>query len=70
MEELLRHLETAQKMVEKFYEAGKDLPTEMYFAAVAMMVEERCKSDGTDAREKFKILYDSSVQIFDEMGKY
>lgn len=52
------------------YETMKDLSLEWYLATVAMLVEEKCKAEKADAVQMFRNLYESAIQVNDDLGKY
>ena len=70
VDELIRQVELAQSMVNTFVTEGKELSWELFFAAVAMVVEERCKSNGVDARDVFRNLADASEIVYERLGPY
>lgn len=62
-------VEMAKKM-DAMYKLGMDVDFVEFMAIVAMLVEEKCKADGHDAVEAFKNLYETSVLVNDQLGKY
>lgn len=41
-----------------------------WMSAICMVLEEKCKADGLDMVETCKRIYDSAVQVNEELGKY
>lgn len=62
-------VEMAKKM-DAMYQLAMDVDFVGFMAIVAMLVEEKCKADGHDAVEAFKNLYETSVLVNEQLGKY
>ena len=52
------------------YEQIKDVPEFMFFSIISMMIDHYIKDHSLDNRETWKMLYEISGAVFEELGDY
>lgn len=70
-EEMIKNLAMVQNDIHmELYEQIKDAPEFMFFSIISVMVDHYIKDHSLNNREVWKILYEASGEIFEELGDY
>lgn len=71
MEKLsFEQLVEASVLVDDFCRKTNDMDSNLYYAIVATMIEERCKAEGEDVRERMRTLVECANEVVAEYGVY